>query len=242
MLTVHRVRGTWRNKVDRYIALTQFSRNKLIQGGLPGEKIVVKPNFVYPDPGRGDGAGGYAIYVGRLSAEKGIDVLLHAWRDSAIPLKIVGDGPLAGKVRKASGKCIEWLGSKSLDEVYALIGAATFLVLPSECYENFPRVVIEAFAKGTPVIASRLGAMAEIVDHGRTGFHFTAGDGASLAATIRQALSMPVEDRARMRQAARQDYEGKYSAEENHRSLMAIYEQALAAPTKNGCIPVGGRA
>jgi glycosyltransferase involved in cell wall biosynthesis len=230
MLTAHRVLGTWRHSVDVYIALTQFSRRKFIAGGLPPDKIVVKSNFVYPDPRPGRGTGGYGVFVGRLSPEKGVETLLNAWGrfGGGLLLKIVGDGPLASIVQEAAAKNpgIEWLASQPRDAVDALIGEAAFLVLPSQCYENFPRVVIEAFAKGTPVIASRLGAMAEVVDHGRTGFHFEPGDADDLAAKVRQLLTEP-QQLKRMRQAARHEFERKYTANSNCRRLIAIYERAL---------------
>jgi glycosyltransferase involved in cell wall biosynthesis len=231
MLATHRALGTWRDAVDVYIALTEFSRRKFIEGGLPAEKIVVKPNFIYPDPGPGSGKGGYALFVGRLSGEKGVATLFRAWKELAgsVPLKIVGDGPLEGIVADAATKnaAIQWLGRQSLDEVYALIGDAMFLVLPSECYEQFPRVVIEAFAKGTPLLASNLGAMAELVDNGRTGLHFEPGNAADMAAKAGRLLAAPNE-LLDMRQAARQEYEEKYTAESNHQALMAIYERAGA--------------
>ncbi|HVS40204.1 MAG TPA: glycosyltransferase [Gemmataceae bacterium] len=229
LLTTHRALGTWRKTVDVYVALTAFSRRKFLEGGLPEDRVVVKSNFVHPDPGPGEGAGGYGVFVGRLSAEKGVGTLLAAWKElgGRTPLKIVGDGPLAPLVREAAtaGAGIEWLGSKPLAEVYALIGEAQFLVLPSQCYENFPRVVVEAFAKGTPVIASRLGAMAEVVDHGRTGLHFEPGHPAALAAQIRRLVDDSAEFR-RMREAARREYEEKYTADSNYQTLLAIYEQA----------------
>ncbi|MBE3550736.1 MAG: glycosyltransferase [Brockia lithotrophica] len=225
MLTLHRAIGTW-DLVDRFIALTDFARKKFIEGGIPPEKIVVKPNFVYPDPGPGEGRGGYALFVGRLSPEKGIQTLLEAWEalDGRIPLKIVGDGPLAEEVSKASQKIrgVEWLGRKPLEEVYALMGEAMFLVFPSEWYETFGRVAIEVFAKGTPVIASDIGAAGEIISHGRTGLHFRPGDPEDLAAKVEWLLCRPRE-LERMRREARAEYEAKYTAEKNYEQLMAIY-------------------
>jgi glycosyltransferase involved in cell wall biosynthesis len=228
MLATHRALGTWRRAVDVFIALTEFSRRKLISGGLPAGKLLVKHNFVYPDPGAGPGAGGYGVFVGRLSPEKGVETLLRAWKSlgGRVPLKVVGDGPLAPAVRAAAAAdpSIQWLGARPLDAVYALVGEAAFLVLPSQCYENFPRVVIEAFAKGTPVLASRLGAMAEVVAHGRTGLHFAPGDAEELAAQARRLLAEPA---TRLRAEARREYEQKYTADSNHRRLMAIYAKAL---------------
>lgn len=230
MVAVHRTAGTWRRAVDAYIALTDFSRRKFIAAGLPADRIAVKSNFACRDPGPGLGDGGYAIFVGRLSGEKGLSTLLEAWRrlHGAVPLKIVGDGPLAPAVEAAARKGeVEWLGAVPQDSVYRLIGEAAFLVLPSECYENFPRVVIEAFAKSTPVIASCLGAMAEIVEDGETGLHFRPGDPEDLADKVRSVLRDP-SSLERMRRSARLTFERKFTAQTNHETLMAIYERARA--------------
>jgi glycosyltransferase involved in cell wall biosynthesis len=230
MLALHRGLGTWREAVDVYVALTEFGRRKFIAGGLPAGKIVVKPNFVDPDPGPGAGAGGYALFVGRLSAEKGVPTLLQAWRElgGGAPLKIVGDGPLAAAVAAAAAADAraQWLGRQPLSAVYALLREAMVLVLPSQCYETFGRVAVEAFAAGTPVIASRLGAMAEVVDHGRTGLLFEPGNAIDLAAKLRQLLADP-DERERMRRAAREEYERKYTAAANYNALLDIYERAL---------------
>lgn len=172
MLTAHRALRTWAEKVDAYVALTEFARKKFIEGGLPAEKIAVKPIFVCPDPRSGEGRGGYALFVGRLSPEKGIATLLAAWKrlGGRVPLKIVGDGPLADEVVKAANGSsgVEWLGYRPVAEVHALMKEACSLVFPSEWYETFSRVVAEAFATGTPVIAANIGAVAELVEHGRT--------------------------------------------------------------------------
>ena len=174
MQVLHRSLGSWRKKVDRFIAASAFSRGKLVSGGLPAGKIVVKPNFVDPDPGVGAGGGGYALFVGRLSVEKGIGTLLKAWTegDALPPLRIVGAGPLAGSVSDAcaGSATIDWLGSRTLSEVLDLVGDARFVIVPSVCYENFPRVIAESFAKGTPVIASNHGSLAEIVHDIDVGF------------------------------------------------------------------------
>ncbi|MGB7440878.1 MAG: glycosyltransferase [Coleofasciculaceae cyanobacterium] len=229
MLTVHRTMGTWTQMVDVYIALTNFAREKLIQGGLPAEKIVVKPNFVHPDPGIGEGTGGYALFVGRLSVEKGLDTLLSAWQqlDGKIPLRIVGDGPLTSQVKEVAERLpqIEWLGRRPMAEVHALMGEAMFLVFPSKWYETFGRVAVEAFAKGTPVIAANIGAIAELVDHGRTGLHFCPGDPVDLAAKVEWALAHPKE-LAQMRQEVRAEFEAKYTAKENYKRVMEIYSLA----------------
>src|SRR5262249_10545574 len=126
MLATHRFLGTWHHAVDAYIALSEFSRRKFIEGGLPTDKIAVKFNFAYPEPPIDDGSGGYAVYVGRLSAEKGLQTLLNAWQSlgRAVPLKIAGDGPVAPAVREACAQniAIQWLRSVSHEQVYDLIG------------------------------------------------------------------------------------------------------------------------
>jgi glycosyltransferase involved in cell wall biosynthesis len=228
MLAAHRFLGTWHHAVDVLIAPSEFSRRKLIEGGLPAGKISVKSNFAYPEPGVGAGDGGYAVYVGRLSEEKGLQTLLAAWQGlKAIPLKIAGDGPLAPMVREAAARttAIEWLQGMPHEEVYHLLGRAALLILPSQCYEGaLPRVVIEAFAKGTPVVASRHGAMADIVD-GRNGLCFGAGDAEDLAAKVRR-LFLDISVLKQMRRAARESFDRNFTAEANHEALMVIYERA----------------
>ncbi len=229
MLTLHRALGTW-NLVDRFIALTAFAREKFLQAGFPPEKVVVKPNFVHPDPGPGEGRGGYALFVGRLSPEKGVFTLLEAWKrlGGRVLLKVVGDGPLMPEVARLAQEVpgVEVLGRKGPDEVYALMGEASFLVFSSEWYEGFPRVLVEAFAKGLPLLASALGSHGSIVDHGRTGLHFRPGDPEDLAAQVEWLLTHPVE-LAQMRKEARAEYEAKYTAERNYERLMAIYQGVL---------------
>lgn len=230
MLSAHRALGTYSRKVDAYIALTDFARDKMVQGGLPPQKLHVKPNFVYPDPEAGDGGGGYILFVGRISPEKGVRTLLAAWertRESttaAATLKVVGDGPLAGSL--APGPGVDWLGHRSPNEVGELMRGALALVFPSEWYETFGRVAAEAFAAGTPVIAADHGAVAELVEHGRTGLRFRPGDAQDLAAQLGRLLENP-EERARMRLAARAEFEARYTAGENYRRLIGIYEAAI---------------
>jgi glycosyltransferase involved in cell wall biosynthesis len=226
MLTAHRGLGTWTRTVDVYIALTEFARQKFIQGGIPAEKIVVKPNFVYPDPGSGEGRGEYALFVGRLSPEKGVDTLLEAWEQlgGRIPVKIVGEGPLEDRVAEATQKLegVEWLGKQSGERVMALMKEARVLLLPSLCHENFPRVVIEAYAAGLPVVGGDQGSVAALISPGSTGLHFRSGDPEDLAAQVDWALAHPAE-LAGMRREARAEFEAKYTAEENYRRLMDIY-------------------
>jgi glycosyltransferase involved in cell wall biosynthesis len=230
MLARHRRLGTWNHAVNRYIAPTEFARGKMIEGGLPGEKITMKPNFVREDPQSGTGGGGYAIFVGRLSEEKGVETLLAAWRSlhTSVPLRIIGDGPLAPAVIEAtaSNPAIRWLGRQSHEQVLDAIGNARMLVFPSTCYETFGLSMIESLAKGTPVIASRLGAMEELIADGRTGLHFTPGDASDLAEKVRR-LNRDETLQATMRTAARAEFKSKYTAEQNYEALMEIYGRVL---------------
>jgi glycosyltransferase involved in cell wall biosynthesis len=228
----HRALGTYRNAVDLYIAPSPSAKAKFVESGALGEdQIVVKPHFVDPDPGVGEGAGDYAVFVGRLSYEKGLDTLLAAWEvlGERIPLKIIGDGPLADQVTRAvqNNPAIHWLGRRAMDDVNRIVGDAKVLVLPSSCYETFGRVAIEAFARGTPVIASNHGAMADVVSHERTGLLFAPGDARDLSVKVLRACG---DDTllARLRADARREYVAHYTAAENYRQLIGVYERAIA--------------
>jgi glycosyltransferase involved in cell wall biosynthesis len=231
MLTIHHMLKTWDESIDRYIALTEFGRSKFVEGGLDSDKIIVKPNFLLEDPGLRRGHGRYALFVGRLVRPKGVQTLLQAWRQLGdIPLKIVGDGPLldsvvtAARTHTAGG--IEVLGRVEHAAVMQLMRDARFLVFPSEWYEGLPVTILEAFVCGTPVVASDLGAMAEVVEDGVTGLHFRPGNPDDLAAKVRWAWSRS-DAMARMGEAARGEFEAKYTPDRNYEILMAIYEEAI---------------
>lgn len=227
MLAVHRGLGTFRRKVSRYIALNEFCRRKFVAGGLPAERIAVKPNFVdFPAPPAGGRAG--FLFVGRLSREKGIATLAEAL--AAVPaarLGVAGGGPEAALL--ADRPRIDLLGALPAEAVRQAMGRALALVLPSIWYENMPRTLVEAFACGLPVLASRLGAMADLVTDGVTGLLFAPGDAADLAAKLQWALAHP-DEMARMGGNARREYEASYTGERNHALLMNIYQEAIDAP------------
>jgi len=232
MLVGHRLLGTWKRTVDIYVAgMTGFVREKFRAGGIPVDRLVLKPNFVFPDPGEGDGDGGYALFAGRLTPEKGVATLLEAW--ARLPegrsLLILGDGRMAPEVEQAASRHpgIQWLGRKSLDETYALLKRAAFLICPSEWYEAMPRVIMDSFAVGTPVLASKVGAMADVVHDGLEGLHFRTGDAGHLAERASWLFEHP-DERSKMRAAARAEYLDHYTAEKNHEMLMDVYRRALA--------------
>lgn len=225
MLTLHRGLGTWRNKVTRYIALTEFCRCKFIAGGLPTQRIVVKPNFVdFAAPAKVGRAG--FLFVGRLSAEKGIGVLVGAAQAMGnASLRVAGTGPQAALLDGCKGTSA--LGALGGDAVRTEMCQALALILPSVCYENFPLTLVEAFSCGLPVIASRIGALAELVDEGVTGLLFDPGDSQGLADKMRWALRYP-EKMAEMGRNALAVYTAKFSAETNYQQLMTIYQDAIA--------------
>jgi glycosyltransferase involved in cell wall biosynthesis len=230
MLAVHHLRGTYRNDVDRYIALTEFARAKFIESGFPASQLTVKPNFVSPDPGIGDGGGGFALFVGRLAENKGILALLDAWKQLKLPitLKIAGDGDLAQKVREAvAGDArIQWLGRLAQPEIYRLMGEASALIFPSLWYEGLPKTILESFARGTPVIASRLGSMIRLIKDNQTGDHFIPGDATDLSRTVQRLFTDP-ESLRLMRASTRAEYESLYTPEANYEMLIDVYHSAL---------------
>lgn len=232
MLAVHRQLRTWTEQVDAYVALTEFGRQKFVQGGIPVEKIAVKPNFVHPDPGERpfNDKGAFALFVGRLSVEKGIQTLLRAWKSAQhIPLKVVGDGPLRSLMNNDEQSTgVVFLGRRPRNEIMTLMKESRFLIFPSEWYETFGLSIIESFACGRPVIASRLGAMAEIVEDGHTGLLFEAGSAEDLAEKVIWAWNHP-DKMAEMGQNARSVYLEKYTAEKNYSQLMDIYYRVIVS-------------
>lgn len=232
MLGVHRWKQTWTEMVDRYIVLSEFSRRKFCDGRLPAGKLVVKPNFIYPDPGVGNERRGHIVFVGRLSREKGLDTLLSAWErlPVPVPLHIVGSGPLEQTLRTRAAEKglsnITFRGRLESKQVMNCLQGAKFLILPSECYENCPTTILEAYACGCPVIASDLGAMREFVESGRTGLHFKSGDAGNLAEKVAWAW-FHSDETASMGRQARLEYEAKYTAGKSYRMLIAIYRELL---------------
>jgi glycosyltransferase involved in cell wall biosynthesis len=230
-LTVHRTLNSL-GHVHRFIALTDFSKSKFVEAGLPAERIVTKPNVIAPDTGVGSGTGGYALFIGRLSPEKGISTLLAAAPaiTKMLPLMIIGDGPVRDQIQSAAqaNDRITWLGQRTPAETIQVLGEATCLIVPSIWYETFGLTVAEAFSKGTPVVASRLGALQELVGHDRTGRHFTAGDATDLAAQVQWIMDHDQEVAA-MRRRARAEYESRYSVQANYPVLNQIYNEAIEA-------------
>lgn len=234
MLSVHRSKQTWTRTVDRYIALTEFARSKFVHGGLPADKIVVKPNCVDPDPGeRTETIGDYALFVGRVSEEKGALTLIRAWQKlkERIPLRIMGDGPALGsletQVAAARMDHVSFIERQSRNAVIAAMKRARFVIFPSQLYENMPLTILEAFACGVPVVASRLGAMQEMVEEEVTGAFFDPNDADDLARVVGKTWSLGKDLQVWGKQA-RREFERHYSAPANYRALKRIYAEAIA--------------
>ena len=244
MLFLHRLLGTWKNKVSAYIALTEFQKQKMSEGGLPEERIFVKPNFVcsetLKEPVDCDiPQSPYALFVGRLSPEKGCAVLLQAWKyflescDSKQnmfrpELLVVGDGPDKESLEQWSEEHqlnqVRFTGKLPRDQVQALIKGAEFLVLPSLWYEGFPMTIVEAFSCGTPVLVSDLGGMKTIITEGVNGRKFAVGDAFELADRINTMFNS--KELVAMRAIIRNEFESYYSESFNLSLLLDIYKKA----------------
>lgn len=227
---VQRALGTWDRRVTLYVALDEDGRSRFVRAGLDPDRIAVKPEAVEIPPEPGTGQGGYALFAGRLSAEKGIEPLLEAWtrHEMPLPLVIAGDGPAADRVREAAAGSdrITWLGHLEPDQLERKMAEATLVVVPSTWYEMFGRTAAEAMAHGTPVVASRIGALQNVVREGISGRLFTPGDAADLARAVREVASEPRPGELRAR--TREDAIARFSPEVDYARQVALYETAMA--------------
>lgn len=227
----NRMIGSYRNNIDTFIALTRFAKEKMLLGNLRDANFVVKPNFL-PDPPI---PGPYprerqAIFVGRLTEEKGVWTLIRAWAGTkGYRLLIVGDGGLRGELEKyvAENKLdVQFLGHRARREVLELISACALQIVPSICYEGFPMVVLEAYACGTAILASALGGLAETVVEGVTGRQFPPGD----VDTLRSKINWMLEsgETEQLGRAGRDLFEKEFTESRNSKQLLDIYEHTLA--------------
>jgi len=228
MTDYHWRRRTWTDTVDHFAVATEFTKKKHLQAGIPSEKITVLPPFVEEPSDSAQHKGDYALYAGRLSHEKGIDVLLKAWRDvKEIPLYIVGQGPMQKEIETYINDHgmtqVKMLGFLEGEDYLKVFARAKFLVVPSVCYENFPRVVAEAYACGVPVLANRHGTMQEVVEDGVTGLLYSHNDCQDLALKARAM----VRDEGKYTQLsanARRVYDLEYTPKRHYEKLMAIFQ------------------
>jgi glycosyltransferase involved in cell wall biosynthesis len=231
-IQVHRSRQTWTKGVTTFIALTEFVRQQYVAGGFPGDRIRIKPNFVPRPRRRRAGPGNYFLYLGRLSAEKGVDVLLDAWDPELGQLLIVGDGPARMELEARAtrhGDSVEFLGSQPHGRCMELLENARALVIASRVHETFGLGAVEAYAHGVPAVAPASAAFPELIRDGQTGLLFSPGDPADLRRRLRRLLDPEMS--MRMGAQACQRYEAEYTPERNLATLVAIYREAIARPT-----------
>ncbi len=244
MVVFHRRFGTWQQQVDVFIALSESQRQIYRQAGWPAEKMALKANFILPPAELSETvastqpplAAGACLYVGRLAAEKGLLLLLQAWRQRQSPLYLVGSGPLQAEVQQAAAlnPWIRPLGQQSASQVQILMQQAALLLVPSLCLESFGLVVLEAFWQRLPVLVAGHGALADLVQHGQNGWHFSPADPKDLAAQASYLLQ-DSSLRQQLAQAGWQSAQQHYLPEQNYQQLLAIYQQALAHRSATVC-------
>ena len=231
----HIVRKTWQNKINLFLSLSYANKHFYIDSGFPEKNIYVKPNFLPNPPAPEYKSSSYIVFVGRLAREKGINVLLDAFKilnkgKTNIHLKILGSGPdqnfLEEKIKKGFIKNVDFIGRKVHSDVLENIKNSMALVMPSIWNETFGLSAIEAYACGKPVIASKIGSLSEIVRDGKTGLLFEPGDPIELASKIQWVVENP-DACVEMGRNARKEFEEKYTEERNYKMLMNIYEKVL---------------
>jgi len=238
-LALNRALGTWPRHVRLFLVLTEFARERFVRGGLPAGRVRVKPNVVAdPGPRRlAPSASGTVLFVGRLDAFKGLDVLLDAWAAAApagCELVIVGDGPLKPGLERRAVPGVRLLGRRPPDEVRRLMLGARTLLFPTRLLEGPSLVVREAFAAGLPVLASRLGGIPELVGPVGERWLVQADDPAAWAAALRRLAGGDGLDEAGRR--ARRLWERRLTPEVGRRALEAAYRFARAG----GAMDVAG--
>jgi glycosyltransferase involved in cell wall biosynthesis len=232
ILSAHSAIGTWSRRVDAYVVMSEAGRNIFVRGGIPADRIFIRPNAV-----RGAAAPVYrgprsALYVGRLSQEKGLRVLLDAWlRVPGVPLTVIGDGPLRAEVERTIAsramRNVTVVGAIPHEEVLKRLAGAGMLVFPSLWQETFGLVVAEALSAGVPVIATNLGAQAEAVKPEVSGVLVAPGDSGALAGAVNRLAADPVLA-GRLSKGAREEFRARFSPERSYATLMSIYERVGA--------------
>lgn len=233
MISLNRMLGTWGNKVNRYIALTEFSKRKFIEGGIPDDKITVKPNFISTKDNTESIRNinqNYLLYVGRISTEKGVRNLLEAWQhikdQKNMKLLIVGEGPEKEQLSMLyAHKSVEFVGNQPSNKVLEYMKHAKYLIVPSIWYEGFPMTIVEAYSVGTPVICSQIGSLQEVVQNEVTGFHFVHDDIQDIQRVISDAINY--DDYSSMREKVIEVFQNNYTEEINYKLLEEIYKSVI---------------
>lgn len=235
MIEYHRKNRTWHRIPSAFIALSEFSKKLFVKGGIPEDRIYIKPNFLKdPMPGRSienitAEKENVFLYVGRLSYEKGVDQLIDCWVQNKIKAKLViaGSGPLMPELQEKAkeNSSIEWLGQISREEILKKLAVAKALLFPTKCFEGQPLILLEAMSMGCPVITSKIGNPMNMVHDDETGYHYESGNIDELYQKCKRIYN-DVENSRRLGMNARREYESKYTPEKNYSILMEIYESA----------------
>lgn len=230
MIESHKQKKTWKEKVDRYLCLSEFSRAKFVKANFPEEKLQVKPNFVETtDKTKDSHLSPYFIFVGRIDSTKGIELLIEIAKTSPLPIKLIGEGDLSSLV--INKRNIEYLGKRPNVETQEYIRNATALLFPSILYEGMPMTILEAFANKTPVIASNLGAMQAMITHKKNGLLFEPNNKKELTDLINFVVNKKVETNTIIDNAYT-DFLNKYSKESNYKQLISIYKELIEQKDK----------
>lgn len=227
-ITLHRKVHSF-DKVSAFFAISRFVRDKHIEAGLPGDRIIIKPNFAWPTEQR-VGAGEYFLYLGRLTPEKGVSTLIRAWRDAPAPLLVVGEGPEEEALRRLAPSSVEFHSTVSPESVPTLLRGARALLVPSLWYEGFGKVVVEAYASGVGVLASHIGALPEVVEHGVSGLLLPPDDVEAWQRAAWQLMDDEVS--IRLGKAGFATWESRYHPEIGMRDLERAYETAIDLHSK----------
>ncbi len=229
---LHRSIGTYSDSVDAFIALNESNRKIFERGGLPAEKLLVKPNFVPASPLGYGPRKRQALFAGAMMASKGVHLLLEAWSSAGLEdfeLSLIGDGPerkpLAQKFAHLGS--IVWCGQLEREQILERMAESRVLVFPSLAYENCPMVVLEALSVGTPVVSANHASLASIVRHQHEGLLFQTGDMQALASALREALRADGPAWSRWSSAARQTHAERFSDAANYTQLISIYRTAM---------------
>ena len=231
MTGLHKKLGTWNRKIDKFIVLTDFAKEKLLNSSLKllPDQIEVKPNFAF-DHGYAplESREPYYLFIGRLSKEKGVDILLKAFLKNQLPLKIIGVGPLKELTKDFLHQApnVDYLGFQEAETIIKYLKKCRAMVFPSVWYEGLPRTILEAFSTGTPVISSDIDNINTIVNQEKNGLHFSTGNADSLCEVIEQ-FEQNAQKYKNLYTGARNTFEERYSYESNYRQLFSIYQQLI---------------
>lgn len=223
-----RKRNVWDKSISRFIALTHFGKKLFVQGGLPEEKILVKPNFSHkPDILITPSNDNYLLYFGRLDPLKGFDLVMKAAQ--TLPeyhFVVAGTGPLQSELESLYLSNLEYMGLLQQDRLNELISKASMILFTSRSFEGMPSIIPESFALGKPILASDIGVIPELIRNGETGILFQAGSLHDLIEKIRWSMNHPTELR-QMGDKAFQEFKEKYSPEVAYQQLISIYQEAI---------------